>query len=58
MRTILFNFFSTFAFKQLNPAVGFQDLSRRFVKYTQGNPLALKVLGSDLNKRKKKFQML
>ncbi|TYI08156.1 hypothetical protein ES332_A10G279000v1, partial [Gossypium tomentosum] len=43
--------FSTFAFKQLNPAVGFQDLSRRFVKYTQGNPLALKVLGSDLNKR-------
>ncbi|XP_040959618.1 disease resistance protein RPP2B-like isoform X2 [Gossypium hirsutum] len=29
MRTILFNFFSTFAFKQLNPAVGFQDLSRR-----------------------------
>ncbi|TYI62963.1 hypothetical protein E1A91_D10G286200v1 [Gossypium mustelinum] len=43
--------FSTFAFKQLNPAVGFQDLPRRFVKYTQGNPLALKVLGSDLNKR-------
>ncbi|KAB1670030.1 hypothetical protein ES319_1Z205800v1, partial [Gossypium barbadense] len=43
--------FSTFAFKQLNPAVGFQDLSRRFVLYTQGNPLALKVLGSDLNKR-------
>ncbi|PPD85362.1 hypothetical protein GOBAR_DD17708 [Gossypium barbadense] len=43
--------FSNFAFKQLNPAVGFQDLSRRFVKYTQGNPLALKVLGSDLNKR-------
>ncbi|TYI58469.1 hypothetical protein E1A91_D11G361100v1 [Gossypium mustelinum] len=43
--------FSTFAFKQLNPAVGFQDLSRRFVKYAQGNPLALKVLGSDLNKR-------
>ncbi|KAG4123252.1 hypothetical protein ERO13_D11G315728v2 [Gossypium hirsutum] len=43
--------FSTFAFKQLNPAVGFQDLSRRFVKYTQGNPLAPKVLGSDLNKR-------
>ncbi|TYG51799.1 hypothetical protein ES288_D10G289400v1 [Gossypium darwinii] len=39
---------STFAFKQLNPAVGFEDLSRRFVKYTQGNPLALKVLGSDL----------
>ncbi|XP_017638464.1 disease resistance protein RPV1-like [Gossypium arboreum] len=43
--------FSTFALKQLNTAVGFQDLSRRFVKYTQGNPLALKVLGSDLNKR-------
>ncbi|KAL1080343.1 hypothetical protein V6Z11_D10G287800 [Gossypium hirsutum] len=47
--------FSTFAFKQLNPAVGFQDLSRRFVMYTQGNPLALKVLGSDLNKRSKNY---
>ncbi|TYH51668.1 hypothetical protein ES332_D10G293100v1 [Gossypium tomentosum] len=47
--------FSTFAFKQLNPAVGFQYLSRRFVKYSQGNPLALKVLGSDLNKRSKNY---
>ncbi|KAL1080328.1 hypothetical protein V6Z11_D10G286400, partial [Gossypium hirsutum] len=47
--------FSTFAFKQLSPAVGFEDLSRRFVKYTQGNPLALKVLGSDLNKRSKNY---
>ncbi|KAK8277625.1 hypothetical protein V6Z12_D10G283200 [Gossypium hirsutum] len=47
--------FSTFAFKQLNPAVGFEDLSRRFVKYSQGNPLALKVLGSDLNKRSKNY---
>ncbi|KAK8334417.1 hypothetical protein V6Z11_A10G275200 [Gossypium hirsutum] len=43
--------FSTFAFKQSNPAVDFQDLSLRFVNYTQGNPLALKVLGSDLYKR-------
>ncbi|KAG4181493.1 hypothetical protein ERO13_A10G231400v2 [Gossypium hirsutum] len=47
--------FSTFAFKQLNPAVGFQDLSSRFVKYTQGNSLALKVLGSDLYKRPKSY---
>ncbi|XP_016670135.1 disease resistance protein RPV1 [Gossypium hirsutum] len=44
--------FSTFAFKQLNPAIGFQDLSRRFVKYTQGNPLALKVLGEPIKRTK------
>ncbi|KAG4127748.1 hypothetical protein ERO13_D10G245116v2 [Gossypium hirsutum] len=28
--------FSTFAFKQLNPAVEFQDLSKKFVEYAQG----------------------
>ncbi|XP_052876643.1 disease resistance protein RUN1-like [Gossypium arboreum] len=43
--------FSTFAFKQLKPPIHFQNLSRRFVKYTQGNPLALRVLGSDLYER-------
>ncbi|TYI08200.1 hypothetical protein ES332_A10G282400v1 [Gossypium tomentosum] len=40
--------FSTFAFKQLNPASEFQDLSKTFVEYAQGIPLALRVLGSKL----------
>ncbi|TYH00529.1 hypothetical protein ES288_A10G285200v1 [Gossypium darwinii] len=47
--------FSTFAFRQLSPAVGFRELSYRFVKYTQGNPLALKVLGSGLYKKPSKY---
>ncbi|TYJ16503.1 hypothetical protein E1A91_A10G258100v1 [Gossypium mustelinum] len=46
--------FSTFAFKQLNPAVDFRDLSRKFVKYAQGSPLALKVCGSTLYKKSRK----
>ncbi|KAL1059574.1 hypothetical protein V6Z11_1Z027200 [Gossypium hirsutum] len=40
--------FSTFAFKQLNPEVDFRDLSCKFVKYAQGSPLALRVLGCNL----------
>ncbi|TYI62972.1 hypothetical protein E1A91_D10G287100v1 [Gossypium mustelinum] len=43
--------FSTFAFKQLNPAVGFHDLSCKFLEYAQGNPLALRVLGCNLYER-------
>ncbi|MBA0786988.1 hypothetical protein Gotri_025322, partial [Gossypium trilobum] len=46
--------FSTFAFKQLNPAVEFQDLSKKFVEYAQGSPLALRVLGSKLYKKSRK----
>ncbi|XP_038992126.1 disease resistance protein RPV1-like [Hibiscus syriacus] len=42
--------FSSFAFKMLNPAVDFQDLSYKFVQYAQGSPLALKILGSKLYK--------
>ncbi|KAH1045456.1 hypothetical protein J1N35_036240 [Gossypium stocksii] len=42
--------FSTFAFKLLNPPTNFRDLSNKFVDYAQGNPLALKVLGSKLYK--------
>ncbi|KAL4388048.1 hypothetical protein GQ457_09G031310 [Hibiscus cannabinus] len=40
--------FATFAFKLLNPPVDFRDLSEKFLWYAQGNPLALKVLGSKL----------
>ncbi|KAK8553047.1 hypothetical protein V6N13_055824 [Hibiscus sabdariffa] len=43
-----FQLFSTFAFKLLNPAVDFRDLSSKFVKYARGNPLALKIMGSKL----------
>ncbi|XP_039036057.1 disease resistance-like protein DSC1 [Hibiscus syriacus] len=46
--------FSTFAFKLLNPTVDFQDLSNKFVNYAQGNPLALKVLGSKLYTKPKR----
>ncbi|KAB2063940.1 hypothetical protein ES319_A10G253400v1 [Gossypium barbadense] len=46
--------FSTFAFKLLNPAADFQDLSCKFVGYAQGNPLSLKVLGSKLYTKSRK----
>ncbi|KAL4289687.1 hypothetical protein GQ457_14G025070 [Hibiscus cannabinus] len=46
--------FSTFAFKQLNPDADFRDLSNKFLEYAQGNPLALKVLGSKLYKKSRK----
>ncbi|KAK8334425.1 hypothetical protein V6Z12_A10G269600 [Gossypium hirsutum] len=46
--------FSTFAFKQLNPDTDFQNLSIKFVEYAQGNPLALRVLGSKLYKKSRK----
>ncbi|OMP03094.1 hypothetical protein COLO4_10635 [Corchorus olitorius] len=40
--------FCKFAFKQDNPTVELQDLSMKFVGYSGGNPLALKVLGAAL----------
>ncbi|KAE8717738.1 hypothetical protein F3Y22_tig00110021pilonHSYRG00014 [Hibiscus syriacus] len=46
--------FSKFAFKVLNPAVEFLDLSYKFVDYAQGSPLALKVLGSKLYSKSRK----
>ncbi|KAE8669322.1 putative Tir-nbs-lrr resistance protein [Hibiscus syriacus] len=46
--------FSTFAFKQFNPDPDFRDLSNKFLEYAQGNPLALKVLGSELHKKSRK----
>ncbi|KAK8553050.1 hypothetical protein V6N13_055827 [Hibiscus sabdariffa] len=49
-----FQLFSTFAFKLLNPTVDFRDLAFKFVEYAQGNPLALKVLGSKLYKKSRK----
>ncbi|XP_039010016.1 disease resistance protein RPS4B-like [Hibiscus syriacus] len=45
--------FSTFAFKLLNPPPDFRDLSNKFLRYSQGNPLALKVLGSNLRTKSK-----
>ncbi|KAL0010746.1 hypothetical protein SO802_005854 [Lithocarpus litseifolius] len=38
--------FSLTAFKQDNPSKGYEVLSKRFIYYAQGLPLALKVLGS------------
>ncbi|XP_039038899.1 disease resistance protein RPP2B-like [Hibiscus syriacus] len=38
----------------MNPAAGFRDLSYEFLKYAQGNPHALKVLGSQLHKKSRK----
>ncbi|KAA3481954.1 TMV resistance protein N-like [Gossypium australe] len=49
-----FRLFSTFALKMLNPAADFRDLLHKFVKYAQGNPLALKVLGSKLYSKSRK----
>ncbi|XVF24043.1 hypothetical protein REPUB_Repub13aG0092600 [Reevesia pubescens] len=40
--------FSRFAFKQPNPVSDFRDLSKKFVDYAGGLPLALKVLGGTL----------
>ncbi|XP_044475721.1 disease resistance-like protein DSC1 [Mangifera indica] len=37
--------FSWYAFRQNRPNIGYEDLSKRVVKYTKGVPLALKVLG-------------
>ncbi|XP_044511820.1 disease resistance-like protein DSC1 isoform X2 [Mangifera indica] len=37
--------FSWYAFKQSNPNKDYDDLSKRVVKYVEGIPLALKVLG-------------
>ncbi|TYG51766.1 hypothetical protein ES288_D10G286600v1 [Gossypium darwinii] len=46
--------FSTFAFKLLNPAADFRDLSNKFIAYARGRPLALRVLGSKLYKKSRK----
>ncbi|KAK8552933.1 hypothetical protein V6N13_055710 [Hibiscus sabdariffa] len=46
--------FSTSAFKHLNPAPDFRDLSNKFLEYAQGSPLALKVLGSKLYTKSRK----
>ncbi|KAH9726173.1 ADP-ribosyl cyclase/cyclic ADP-ribose hydrolase [Citrus sinensis] len=41
--------FSRHAFKQNHPDVGYEELSSKVMKYAQGVPLALKVLGEDVN---------
>ncbi|ESR55103.1 hypothetical protein CICLE_v10023827mg, partial [Citrus x clementina] len=45
--------FSRHAFKQNHPDVGYEELSSKVMKYAQGVPLALKVLGCFLYKREK-----
>ncbi|XP_040934569.1 disease resistance protein RUN1-like [Gossypium hirsutum] len=40
--------------QMLNPAANFRDLLHKFVKHAQGNPLALKVLGSKLYSKSRK----
>ncbi|PWA81671.1 NB-ARC domains-containing protein [Artemisia annua] len=37
--------FYSFAFEEKNPSTGFKEVSEKVVKYVQGHPLALKVLG-------------
>ncbi|PWA72045.1 NB-ARC domains-containing protein [Artemisia annua] len=37
--------FCSFAFEEKNPSTGFKEVSENVVKYVQGHPLALKVLG-------------
>ncbi|XP_052292142.1 disease resistance protein RPV1-like isoform X3 [Citrus sinensis] len=45
--------FCRHAFKQNHPDVGYEELSSKVMKYAQGVPLALKVLGCFLHKREK-----
>ncbi|KAL9437455.1 hypothetical protein AB3S75_023339 [Citrus x aurantiifolia] len=45
--------FSRHAFKQNHPEVGYEKLSSKVMKYAQGVPLALKVLGCFLYEREK-----
>ncbi|GJY06503.1 NB-ARC domains-containing protein [Tanacetum coccineum] len=37
--------FSSYAFEEIHPCKGFEELAENFVKYVKGHPLALKVLG-------------
>ncbi|KAH9781851.1 ADP-ribosyl cyclase/cyclic ADP-ribose hydrolase [Citrus sinensis] len=47
--------FSRHAFKQNHPDVGYEEFSSKVMKYAQGDPLALKVLGCFLYEREKEF---
>ncbi|XP_058787993.1 disease resistance protein RPV1-like isoform X2 [Vicia villosa] len=45
--------FSLTVFGEKHPEIGYQDLSERVIAYCKGNPLALKVIGSNLRSRGK-----
>ncbi|KDP42428.1 hypothetical protein JCGZ_00225 [Jatropha curcas] len=47
--------FSLHAFHQNEPKEGYVLLSKEVIRYTQGNPLALKVLGSSLYGKEKEY---
>ncbi|XP_037496369.1 disease resistance-like protein DSC1 isoform X1 [Jatropha curcas] len=47
--------FSLHAFKQNEPKEGYVELSEQVISYAQGNPLALKVLGSSLYGMEKEY---
>ncbi|XP_057990180.1 disease resistance protein RPV1-like [Hevea brasiliensis] len=40
--------FSLYAFKQNHPKKGYENISEEVIRYAQGIPLALRILGSDL----------
>ncbi|CAK8543032.1 unnamed protein product [Lathyrus sativus] len=48
--------FSWHAFKEPSPINGFADLSRDFIKYSGGLPLALQVIGSFLMTKRRKIE--
>ena len=51
-KDVALQLFSWRAFKKPHPEENYMDLSKKFMRYTKGLPLALKVLGSSLFDKK------